>query len=60
VRSDVRNLGDGIVEGGLISGRRHRGAADLPDVLKGSGINLAVGGWRLEVVQDADVSAHGY
>ena len=43
----------------LVRLRRLRRAADLADVLERSGAHLVLGGGRLEVVQRADVPAHG-
>jgi low temperature requirement protein LtrA len=55
---DVRDLVDGVVEGGLVGGGRLRGATDLADVLQCSGVHLVTGRRRFEVVQGSDIPAH--
>src|SRR3954466_11187403 len=42
----------------LVRPGRLGGAADLPDVLEGRGLDLLVGGGRLAVMKGADVSTH--
>src|SRR5829696_7990009 len=55
----VRDLLDGAVERLLVGLRGLREAADLADVLERGGADLVLGRGRLEVVQRANVVAHG-
>src|SRR4051794_1637183 len=59
VLGDVGDLVDGPVERLLVRRRRPGRAAHLADELHGGGRDLRGGGRRLEVVQRADVAAHG-
>src|SRR5690606_21530685 len=49
---------DGFIERGFVRLRRSGGSANLAHELERGGANLLVGGWRLEVEQRLDVSAH--
>src|ERR687891_751062 len=58
----ARGVGDLVDRTGerlLVRARRLREAADLADVLESGLTHLLLGGRRLEVVQRADVPAHG-
>src|SRR5262245_43779714 len=50
---------DGGVEGGEVGLGGLGEAAHFANVLEGGGADLVGGGGRLEVVEDADVTAHG-
>ena len=59
VPGDVRDLADRLVEHGLVGRRRLGRAGDLAHELQGRRVDLVVGRGRLEVVEGADVPAHG-
>src|SRR5262249_22714104 len=58
VLREVRDLVHRTVEHGLVGFRRLGHAADLAHVLQRGGVNLFGGRGRIEVVENADVSAH--
>src|ERR1700734_3333720 len=55
----VGHLLDGALESRLVGARGLLQAAHLAHVLNGGGPDLLFRRWRLEVVEDADVPAHG-
>jgi hypothetical protein len=52
------NLLDGAIEGRLIRARRAGGATQFADELDGGRADLVVSGWRFEVGECFDGSAH--
>ena len=52
------DLGDGLVEGGLVGGRRLAVAAHLPDELEGCGGDLVIARRRGAGAEGLDASAH--
>src|SRR5437763_12298116 len=59
LRRGPRHRINGIRERLLVGPGRLTKAADLADVLHRGGVDLLLGGWRIEVVESSDVATHG-